>query len=100
MMRHAVSSFLTMNLVLTRDQAQVPWLRVAEVGTVASSFVNIADIVAGDEGVIAALRDNIEEGLFEAEVISCLEIVGNSPVIYPSSQTKNKIIIMNDGSTY
>ena len=76
-MRHAVSSFLTMNLVLTRDQAQVPWLRVAEVGTVATSFVNIADIVAGDEGVIAALRDNIEEGLFEAEVISCLEIVGN-----------------------
>ena len=80
-MRHAVSSFLTMNLVLTRDQAQVPWLRVAEVGTVATTFVNIADIVAGDEGVIAALRDNIEEGLFEAEVISCLEIVGNRSLL-------------------
>ena len=90
MMRHAVSSFLTMNLVLTRDQAQVPWLRVAEVGTVATSFVNIADIVAGDEGVIAALRDNIEEGLFEAEVISSHILVGSSPVIYPSSQTKTK----------
>ena len=82
MMRHAVSSFLTMNLLLTRDQAQVPWLRVAEVGTVATSFVNIADIVAGDEGVIAALREHIEEGLFEAEVTSCYSqgIVGSRRV--------------------
>ena len=68
-MQSAISQFLTMNILKLKDDYKVEWIKVDKIGSLKISLVDIEDILKDDEGVIEALKENIDESLFNKEVI-------------------------------
>ena len=68
-MQSTISQFLTMNILRLKDEYKVEWIRVDKIGSLKISFVDIQDIIKDDEEVIEALKENIDESLFNQEVI-------------------------------
>ena len=68
-MQSVISQFLTMNILKLKDDYKVEWIKVDKIGSLKISLVDIEDILKDDEGVIEALKENIDESLFNKEVI-------------------------------
>ena len=68
-MQSAISQFLTMNILKLKDDYKVEWIKVDKIGSLKISLVDIEDILKDDDGVIEALKENIDESLFNKEVI-------------------------------
>lgn len=68
-MQSTISQFLTMNILRLKNEYKVEWIRVDKIGSLKISFVDIQDIIKDDEEVIEALKENIDESLFNQEVI-------------------------------
>ena len=68
-MQSTISQFLTMNILRLKDDYKVEWIKVDKIGSLKISLVDIEDIVKDDEEVIEALKENIDESLFNKEVI-------------------------------
>lgn len=68
-MQSTISQFLTMNILKLKDDYKVEWIKVDKIGSLKISLVDIEDILKDDEGVIEALKENIDESLFNKEVI-------------------------------
>ena len=68
-MQSSISQFLTMNILKLKDDYKVEWIKVDKIGSLKISLVDIEDILKDDEGVIEALKENIDESLFNKEVI-------------------------------
>lgn len=68
-MQSTISQFLTMNILKKKDDYKVEWIKVDKIGSLKISLVDIEDILKDDEGVIEALKENIDESLFNKEVI-------------------------------
>ena len=63
-MKHCISSFITMNLIKVRDNINRNWNKVTQLGVFRIFLINIEDITAGNEDVIEALKDQIDDNVF------------------------------------
>ena len=68
-MQSAIAQFLTMNILKLKDDYKVEWIKVDKIGSLKISLVDIEDILKDDEKVIEAFKENIDESLFNKEVI-------------------------------
>ena len=69
LMHNAISQFLTMNILRLKDDYKVEWIKVDKIGSLKVSLLDIEEIIIGDEDVIDALKENIDESLFDKEVM-------------------------------
>ena len=68
-MQSVISQFLTMNILSLKNEYKVEWIKVDKIGSLKMSVVDIEEIIKGDEEVIEALKENIDESLFNQEII-------------------------------
>ena len=64
-----ISQFLTMNILSLKNEYKIEWIKVDKIGSLKMSIVDLEEIIKGDEDVIEALKENIDESLFDPEIV-------------------------------
>ena len=74
LIQSVISQFLTMNILSLKNEYKIEWIKVDKIGSLKISVVDIEEIIKGDEDVIEALKENIDESLFDPEIVCGNEI--------------------------
>ena len=69
LIQSVISQFFTMNILSLKNEYKIQWIKVDKIGSLKISVVDIEEIIKGDEDVIEALKENIDESLFDPEIV-------------------------------